>query len=47
MIKQIRTFFIKLFQPFIEMALLRRIRKSQKEFDEGKGKLLKSLKDLR
>ncbi len=47
MIKKIKEFLIRLFQPFIEIMLLRRIEQSRKEFREGKCKKLTSLEDLR
>lgn len=40
-------FFRTLLRSFMEEKMLYELRKSQKELKSGKGRLLKSLKDLR
>ncbi|MDE2188377.1 MAG: hypothetical protein KGJ35_01455 [Patescibacteria group bacterium] len=40
-------FFRHMWRLWNEEKLLREIRQSQKEFAQGKGKILRSLKDLR
>lgn len=43
----VSEFFRSLLREYYELKLLKELRESQKEIAEGKGKVLRSLRDLR